>query len=75
VNTKKRPIQPPQYAGDKSTYYDPAQIKILDLMNDVFEWAKTKKEYQWLNQPETHSSMIDSFKEKLNNWHREQKKS
>jgi len=75
VNAKKRPIQPPQYAGDKSTYYDPAQIKILDLMNDVFEWAKTKKEYQWLNQPETHSSMIDSFKEKLNNWHREQKKS
>jgi len=73
VNTKKRPIQPPQYEGDKSTYYDPAQIKILDLMNDVFEWAKTKKEYQWLNQPETHSSMIDSFKEKLNNWYREQK--
>lgn len=44
-------------------------------MNDVFEWAKTKKEYQWLNQPETHSSMIDSFKEKLNNWYREQKTS
>jgi hypothetical protein len=75
VNTKKRPIQPPQYAGDKSTYYDPAKMKILDLMNDVFEWAKTTKEYSWLNQPETHSSMINSFKEKLNNWHREQKKS
>lgn len=47
-------------------------MKLLDILNAVYEWAKPKQEYAWLNQPE-HTSMQESFKEKLNDWFTKQK--